>query len=63
MVVSEFTRTFTHPKNYSQFIKNSEYKQIINITIDICENFIRMQSNLKTEVQNIIDSVNNEIGE
>lgn len=67
MIVSEFTSfrftSYAHPKNYNQFIKNPEYKQILNMTIDISESFILMQSNLKTEVQNIIDSIDNEIGE
>jgi len=67
MMLSEFISfkftSYAHPKNYNQFIKNSENKQIISFTIDTCENFIRMQSNLKTEVQNLIDLVNNEIGE
>ncbi|WP_156950027.1 DUF6090 family protein [Maribacter antarcticus] len=67
MLISEFVSfefsSSAHPKNYNQFIKNSEYKQTLNFTIDICRNFIRMQSNLKTEVQNLIDSVNNEIGD
>jgi len=67
MMISAFTSyeiySNAHPKNYNQFIKNSEYKQILNVTIGTCGNFIRMQSNLKTEVQNLIDLVNNEIGQ
>jgi len=63
MMVSAFTSfeiySNAHPKNYNQFIKNSEYKQILNVTIGTCENFIRIQSNLKIEVQNLIDLVNN----
>jgi hypothetical protein len=67
MLISEFTtfryKSYAYPKNYNQFIKNSEYKQIIDFTIGTCADFIRMQSNLKTKVQNLIDSVNNEIDE
>ena len=66
LMISEFTSfrlaSNAHPKNYNQFINNSEYEQILNFTIGICENFILMQSNLKTEVQNLIDLVDNEIG-
>ena len=63
--ISEFV-TFefgssAHPKNYDQFILNSEYKQVLNFTIDICNNFIRIQTNLKTEVERIIDMVDKEV--
>jgi len=65
MMVSEFTSfEFTSkaiPKNYNEFIKNPEYKQILIITVDIYTNFIRMQSNLKTEVQEIIDVIDKEV--
>ena len=65
MFISEFVTyefgSSAHPKNYDQFILNSEYRQVLNFTTDICNNFIRMQSNLKTEVEKIIDMVDKEV--
>jgi len=65
ILISEFTSfefgSNAMPKNYGQFIRNSEYKQTIKFTINIYENFIRMQSNLKAEVENIIKMIDNEI--
>ena len=66
MYMTEFTSfdsVGAHPKNYNQFIKNTEYKQIMNFTIDICRNFIAYQSSLGTEVQSIIDIIDKEIDE
>jgi len=65
MFISEFV-TFelyssAHPKNYDQFILNSENKQVLIFTADFCNNFIRMQSNLKTEVEKIIDMIDREV--
>jgi len=67
MFISEFTsfeyKSSAKPKNYNQFVLNSEYLQIMNFTIDICENFIVSQSNLKTEVQGILNLIDKEIGQ
>ena len=65
MFISEFV-TFelfssAHPKNYDQFILNSENKQVLIFTAGICNNFIRMQSNLKTDVEKIIDMIDKEV--
>ncbi len=67
LFISEFT-TFKYtvsakPKNYSEFIKNSEYKQVLNFTIDICNNFIFIQTNLKEETQDIINRIDKEIND
>jgi len=65
MFISEFTsfeyRSHAQPKNYSQFIKNTDYKQIMNHTIDICKNFISIQTGLKTEAQGLIERIDKEI--
>ncbi|MEL4456493.1 DUF6090 family protein [Lutimonas vermicola] len=67
MFISEFVTykfgSSAHPKNYDHFILNSGYKQVLNFTIDICNNYIRMQSNLKTEVERIIDIVDKEVND
>ena len=67
MFISEFVTfeygTSMKPKNYSSFIKNSEYKQNINFTIQACESFIVAQSFIKKEVQSIINLIEREIGE
>ena len=64
MFISEFI-SFEYtssaiPKNYTAFIKNTEYKQVLNITINICNNFIAFQSNLKAEAQRIIAMIDEE---
>ncbi len=67
MFISEFVTyefgSSAHPKNYDQFILNSGYKQVLNFTIDICNNYMRMQSNLKTEVERVIDIVDKEVND
>ena len=65
MFISEFV-TFelyssAHPKNYDQFILNSENKQILIFTAGFCNTFIGIQSNLKTEVEKIIDMIDKEV--
>ena len=65
MFISEFVSyefgVSAQPKNYDQFILNSENKQVLIFTADFCNNFIRMQSNLKTEVEKIIDMIDREV--
>jgi len=67
MIISEF-RTFKFyrsfmPKNYSQFIKNQEYKIIMSYTADACQSFRFMQSNLKESVERLISTIDIEINE
>ena len=65
MFISEFVSyefgVSAQPKNYDQFILNSENKQVLIFTADFCNSFIRMQSNLKTEVEKIIDMIDREV--
>ena len=65
--ISEFsTYEYTvaaKPKNYAEFITNSEYKQVLNFTIDICNNFIRFQTDLKERTQEIIKRIDKEISD
>ena len=65
MFISEFVSfelgTSAHPKNYDQFILNSENKQVLIFTIGTCNNFIRIQSGLRTEIQDLIDMIDKEI--
>lgn len=51
------------PKRYSQFIKNKEYKQIMNYTVENCHRFIIIQSRFKENVDNLIIQIDNEIAE
>jgi len=66
MFMSEFIsfeyRSSAAPKNYTEFINNIKHKQVLKFTIDLCNNFIRIQSSLKTEVQGVIDLIDKEIG-
>jgi hypothetical protein len=65
MFISEFTTfeygTSMHPKNYSNFIENTEHQQIINFTIDACKNFIGVQTYLKSQVMSILELIDKEI--
>ena len=67
MFISEFVSyefgVSAQPKNYDQFILNSEYKQVLNFTVDFCNNFISFQSGLRTEVLDVINMIDIEIGE
>jgi len=67
MFISEFTtyehHTSAHPKNYDQFILNSEYIQVLNFTVNTCDNFIAFQSELRTEIQALIEMIDKEISE
>jgi len=66
MYISEFVSyeygSTAHPKNYDQFIMKSENKQVLNFTVDICNNFIAFQSGLRTDIQNIIELIDMEVG-
>jgi hypothetical protein len=56
----KFYRSFK-PKKYSEFIKNQEYKRIMNYTADAIQTFKYMQSNLKSTVEKIIQYIDKEI--
>jgi len=49
------------PKRYSRFIKNQDYKQIMNYTITNCVMFIRYQSRLKENAEKLRHEVDKEI--
>ena len=65
MFMTEFTsfeyETSLQPKNYEGFIKNTKYKQVMKFTVVICNNFIRSQSRLKTNVEKLIRAIDKEI--
>ena len=54
-------RVGAKPINYDNFINNSENKQTLNFTIDICKNFIAFQSTLGEEVQLLIEEIDAEL--
>jgi len=56
----KFYRSFK-PRDYSEFIKNQEYKRIMIYTADAIETFIYMQSNLKEIVEKLIVDIDIEI--
>jgi len=45
------------PKDYSQFIKNQKYKQIMNYTVTNSQMFILFQTQLKETVENLIAEI------
>ena len=51
------------PRNYSQFIKNDDYKQIMNYTVENCYRFIMFQSRFKEKAEGLIYQIDNEIAE
>tara|TARA_R110002153_G_scaffold259377_1_gene419023 strand:- start:73 stop:795 length:723 start_codon:yes stop_codon:yes gene_type:complete len=51
------------PKKYDQFIINQEYKQILNFTVNSCQNFIILQKTLTESVNKLIVNIDNEIGD
>lgn len=51
------------PRNYNQFIKNKEYNQIMNYTVENCRRFIIIQSRLKGMAEKLIIEIENEIVE
>jgi len=58
-----FERESLKPKQYDQFIKNQDYKQIMNYTVSSCKTFIKMQSKLRERAKKLIVDIENEIGE
>jgi hypothetical protein len=51
------------PRRYSQFIKNEEYKQIMNYTVENCDRFITFQSRFREYIEDIIFQIDNEIAD
>ena len=51
------------PNNYNQFIKNKEYKQIMNYTVGNCKRFIIYQSTFKKNITDLILQIDNKIAE
>jgi len=58
-----FERESLKPKQYDQFIKNQDYKQIMNYTVSSCTTFIKMQSKLRESAKKLIIDIEKEIGE
>ena len=51
------------PRNYSQFIKNDDYKQIMTYTVENCDRFIAFQSSFKESAEDLIYQIDNEIAD
>ena len=51
------------PKEYDQFILNQEYKQVLNFTVNNCQNFIALQNRYIEIVDNLIINIDNEIAD
>jgi len=49
------------PKDYDKFIKNPNYKQIMNYSVTNCQMFIIFQYGLIEEVKALINEIDNEI--
>ena len=49
------------PINYDQFISNKANKQVLNFTVNTCQNFIALQKNLSERVQRLIINIDHEI--
>jgi hypothetical protein len=67
LMMSEF-KTFKlyesfKPINYDQFIKNKEYIQIMNFSVQISETFIKFQLGFKKSINDLILQIDNEIAE
>jgi len=59
---SSFDYTFTaKPINYDELIKNVEFKQSLNFTVDICNSFISMQTRLGGNVKGLKVQIDKEI--
>lgn len=58
----KFYRSFK-PKNYTQFIKDQEYRRIMSYTADACESFGFLQSDLKERVEKLISAIDAELNE
>ncbi len=51
------------PNDYNKFIKNKEYKQVMNYTVQISETFIKFQLRFKKNINDLILQIDNEIAE
>ena len=51
------------PRDYHQLMANSEYMQILNYTVNSCQNFIRIQNRLIESVNRLIINIDNEISD
>jgi len=51
------------PRNYDQFIKNDDYKQIMTYMVENCNRFITFQTLFKEKAEYLIYQIDNEIAE
>ena len=51
------------PRDYDHLMANSEYLQILNYTVNSCQNFIKIQFRLIESVNKLIINIDNEISD
>jgi len=67
IMISELTDyivyTSAKPKNYNQFIKNTQNKGAMEHMADVCDSFIIMQTNLRELAAELISEIDKEIAD